>query len=347
MAGGKGERFWPRSREKTPKQLQRVYSDKTLLEETLLRARSITDAASIYIGCNETLKKIIRKTHKSIPEKNFIVEPEARNTAPIVALAALTLEQKFPGRVHVVLSADHFITPIAEFQKTMEKAVATARAGYLVTLGVKPSRPETGYGYIQAGKAISPGVRKIGRFVEKPDAARAAEFIQRTDHLWNSGIFIWKGETIIGEFETHARDIIDPILAGMKSRKVLEKKFKTVPKTPIDIAIMEKSSRVAVVDASFTWDDVGSWLSLERIVPDDGAANVFVPERSGKTRVVLNARGNTIVSDRKLIAVLGVNDVIVVDEGDVLFISSRDGIAGIKDLTASMRENPSLQKYLI
>ncbi|MBI3394511.1 MAG: mannose-1-phosphate guanylyltransferase [Spirochaetia bacterium] len=346
MAGGKGERFWPRSREKTPKQLQQVYSNKTLLEETLTRALTITDLPLIYIGCNAALKKTIQKKHPFLKDKNFVVEPEGRNTAPIIALAALILEKEHPGHVQVVLSADHFITPLAGFKKTVSAAVKAANQGWLVTLGVKPTRPEVGYGYIHAADELMPGVQKIHRFVEKPAMAQAQEYVKASDFFWNAGIFIWKASTILAEFEAHARDVLDPVKKALKGTKVSAPAFAKAPKTPIDIAIMEKSNKVAMIGASFLWDDVGSWLSLERIVTPDAAGNVFVPARGADGASIKGSSGNIVVSPHKMVALLGVKDLVVVEDGDVLFITDRSGISQIKELIADMRQNRSLQKYL-
>lgn len=346
MAGGKGERFWPRSRESRPKQLQKVYSGKTLLEETILRARAITDSKSIYIGCNPALKKAILKTHR-FPAANFIIEPEGRNTAPIVALAALQLEKKHPSRIHVVLSADHFITPLKEFQKTIGEALRAAADGWLVTLGVKPSRPETGYGYIAVGPRMKGSLaHPIQSFVEKPDAPRALEYIQKKNFFWNSGIFVWKGGVILEEFERHAPQILHPLRDSFSGAAALKRSFARIPKEPIDTAIMERSDRIAMIPASFTWDDVGSWLSLERIVPADGDGNVLVANEGRAQLVAHQAGRNIVMSSRKLVALVGIDDVIVVEDGDVLFISGRKGIGEIKELTARLRKNQTLQKFL-
>jgi len=346
MAGGKGERFWPRSREKCPKQLQKVYSDKTLLEETYFRAQKITDKNLIFIGCNASLKKAIIKTHKISPD-NFIIEPEGRNTAPIIALFTLIIENRLPGRVHVILSADHFITPVTEFKKTINKAVQTAENGYLVTLGIKPSRPETGYGYIAAGKAS--GKRDfydIKSFIEKPDLKKALSYIRKRNFFWNSGMFIWKSATIIEEFYAHAPDIICPIEDAYKSPARLKKTFKNIPRNPVDTAIMEKSGKVAMVPASFNWDDVGSWLSLERIAKSDKQGNIFLEKDKKSIIFQRDSSGNTVLSSNRPITMLGVKDLVIVDEGDLLFVSSKEEIAKIKELISDIRKNPALQKFL-
>jgi mannose-1-phosphate guanylyltransferase len=348
MAGGKGERFWPRSRISNPKQLQKVYSDRTLLEATFLRARSITDANRIFVGCNAELKRAILKTHKMIPASQFVVEPEGRNTAPIIALAALQFEKKFPGATHVVLSADHYIAPPEKFQSTLKTALAAAAAGWLVTLGVRPNRPEIGYGYIKAGaKMKGSGAHAIDSFVEKPDLERAKSYLGAGDYFWNSGIFIWPGRLILEEFERYAPEILAPLVGAGASAARLKQVFPKIPSTPVDIAILEKSQRIAMCPAEFAWDDVGSWLSLERIVPPGEGGNRTVSRRKKPALLAsLSSRNNLVVADKELVALLGVDDLIVVEEPDGLFISRRDQIDRIKELLAELRKNPSLQKYL-
>lgn len=346
MAGGKGERFWPRSTRSSPKQLQKIYSNKTLLQETIDRARKLTTADRIFIGCNAALKKAIQRGH-NVADANFIVEPEGRNTAPIVALAALHLEDRFPGAVHLVLSADHFIHPVDRFAESMQKAMGLARDGLLVTCGVVPSRPDSGYGYIQPDtKAKLPGGWRIARFHEKPDLSRAQDYV-RQGFLWNSGIFIWTGASILAEFEHHAPDILGPLRDAYRRPAVLRRVFGTIPDRPIDVAIMEKSDRSAVVSASFQWDDVGSWLALERIYANraDDQGNIVIGE--GIPTVTEGASGNIIVpGSKRLIALLGVKDMVCVETDNVLLIASKSGLDGIKRLMGQIKGKAALQRFL-
>lgn len=347
MAGGRGERFWPRSRERTPKQLRNVYSNKTLLEETIIRARTITDLSRIYIGCNASLRKAILSSPSGngFPEENFVVEPQAKNTAAIIALASLQIEKKYPGSVQVVLSADHFISPLDEFRNTIHKAIVAAESGRLVTLGIRPSRPETGYGYIESGDNMGTFIR-IASFVEKPDLPKALAFINSGRHYWNSGIFVWMGSVILAEFEKHAPEIITPIRSAAGGAK-LKNAFSVIPSEPVDKAILEKSDNIVMVESTFTWDDVGSWLSLERICPADSSGNIVVSQGARTKVAARNASSNIVATSKRLVAMLGVKDIVLVDEDDVLFVSTREGIGDIKGLIAEMREDPSLQKFLL
>ncbi len=342
MAGGKGERFWPRSRTSTPKQLQKVYSNKTLLKETIDRALTLTSLNRIFIGTNASLKKSILQQEKSFPEKNFILEPEGKNTAPIVALASLYFKEKFGNVTQIVLSADAFINPISEFTKTLKTAMLEAEDN-LVLLGIKPVRPETGYGYIGTGKPTKYGMEVKG-FFEKPDYKVALKYLKRKNFYWNPGIFIWKTDVILGEFAKHAPYILSPLKNKFPFANFgeLSAAFKLLPSEAIDTAIMEKSSLIRMVKASFDWDDVGSWLSLERVLKGDNNGN----HHTGKGVYHFNAKGNISSTKKELVTFLGVEDLIVVEEEDVLFISSKTGIKDIKLLLSDLKKNRSLQKYL-
>lgn len=349
MAGGKGERFWPKSTEKKPKQLQKIYSHKTLLEETYERAKLITDIKKIFIGCNEELKKQIIKSSK-IKKTQFVIEPIGRNTAPIIALATLQLEEKYKNAIYVVLSADHYISPKEEFQKTIKKAIQIAEKGYLVTCGVIPSRPEIGYGYIQKGQAIEENIYEVNQFHEKPELSKALEYIKK-GFYWNSGIFIWSGNSIIQEFEKNAPEIWNPIKENYKKYSNLKEVFPSIPDKPIDIAIMEKAKKIAVVESSFVWDDVGTWLSLERIYnsnpqyTDEKQNIILIPK---KANFYSSDSFSNIISgeSEKLFSLLGVENLIIVETKDVIFISRKDKIDSIKTMLKEMKSNENLKKYL-
>ena len=343
MAGGKGERFWPKSTASHPKQLQKIYSGKTLLEETVDRARLIAGKGQIYVGCNADLKRTIEKTHKRLNLK-FVVEPSGRNTAPIIALAALQLQKKHPGATMVVMSADHYIAPANKFKETLKAAISAAQEGRLVTLGIVPTRPDTGYGYIQKGKSGNAGVFDVASFKEKPDAKTALKYMKK-GYLWNSGIFIWKLDAILQEFESHAPQILKPLQSSYASVASLKKAFPRVPELPVDIAIMEKSKMSSVVPATFHWDDVGSWTALERIVESKKKGITLLGDKKPQL-VEQDSRDSVVVTDRGLVALLGVEDLILVEEGDVLFVASRQKLGGIKELLKQLKQNPTLQKYL-
>ncbi len=344
LAGGKGERFWPKSRAKSPKQLKKVYSNKTLLKETIDRAREITIPERIFIGTNAELKnKILEVDPEMIPKSNFILEPEGKNTAPIIALASLLFKEMFGDPIQIVLSADAYIQPIKEFIKTINLAVEQA-SDRLVILGVKPNRPETGYGYIATGKPIKNGYEVKG-FFEKPDLKTASKYIKKQNFYWNPGIFIWKTSTILSEFEKYASYILTPLQSSnsFRNQKKLKLAFKLLPSEAIDTAIMEKSINTNMIKATFDWDDVGSWVSLERVIPGDVDENHHI----GQKVFYYKSKRNISSIQKELVVFLGVDDLIVVEEDDVLFISSKKSIVDIKSLLASLKKNNSLQKYIL
>ena len=371
LAGGRGERFWPRSTKQKPKQLQEIYSQKTLLAETLERARLLTTEGNIFIGCSAHFREAILRRHpefstefslgsiEEFSEKGFIIEPEGRNTAPMIALAALELERRFPGAIHVVMPADHYITPPEDFVKTLKKAIQSARNNFLVTLGIPPRSPDSQYGYIQAAEAEETeknsksrkdrgtAARKILSFTEKPDRETAKKYLAQGNYFWNSGIFIWPGRLILSEFEEHAPHILNPLKDAQDKPQKLSLNFKQIPKLPIDIAIMEKSSKAAMITAKFQWDDLGSWTSLERVLKKDSKGNIlFTRQDKGMRFASLESSNNIIAVDEGLAAFLGVQDIILVQEGKVIFLAQRKSLDKMKEFLEQMRKNPALQEYI-
>jgi mannose-1-phosphate guanylyltransferase len=342
LAGGKGERFWPRSRESTPKQLQKVYSDKTLLQETLERAYTITDPSRIFIGTNEELKKSIMKSEAIIPSENYIIEPEGKNTAPIIALASLIFQKKFGNPNQVVLSADAYVNPVKEFTKNIKEGLRYCK-NHIVLLGVRPTRPETGYGYISTGKSID-ACFHVNGFHEKPDHKKALKYIKKRNFFWNPGIFIWSTDYILNEFEKYAQYILNPIKSSFphKKKSNIIQAFKQIPSEAIDTAILEKSTSILMLKTTFQWDDVGSWISLERVLEGDDDQNFHI----GKKSFHYHSYGNISSVKKEMIVFLGTQDIIVVEEEDLLFIASKAGLKDIKSLLTEFRKNKDLQKYL-
>ena len=362
LAGGKGERFWPRSQADKPKQLQCIYSDKSLLEETLKRARLLSKSKKrIFICCSSTFRRAIIKSHPYIASYPFIIEPQGCNTAAIIALAALHLERRFPGAIHVVLPADHYVAPPEAFCKTVKTAMTAAKRQLLLTIGISPKRPETQYGYIHSGEKIEDlDAYKIHAFTEKPNLNTAQKYLAKGGYYWNSGIFVWSGNTILQEFRKHAREIYEPIASafvhkglfrqGLFRRRLKRAFEQEIPILPVDVAILEKSSSLAMVPASFQWDDLGSWTSLERIMsPVDSAGNILFSRRKQGHLSSLESHDNIVALDQKknkgLVALLGVRDLVIVQEGDVLLVAKRNALDKMKELVKQVRENPSLQKY--
>ncbi len=303
---------------------------------------TLTDISRIYIGTNNELKKSILKIEKKFPETNFIIEPEGKNTAPIIALASLFFEKKYGDPVQVVLSADAYVNPIKEFSLNLKEAIYAAKQKNLVLLGVKPNRPETGYGYISIGKDITIG-SKVSSFHEKPDLKNAIKFLKKKNFYWNPGIFVWQNSVILSEFEKFAPYILNPLKKSFPFKpNELQSVFKQLPSEAIDTAIMEKSSSIVMIKSTFQWDDVGSWVSLERVLQGDSNRNYHIGNRSYHFK----SNGNISSSTKEMVVFLGVDDLVLVEEEDVILLSSKKGIGDIKLLLAEFKKNKDLQKYL-
>ncbi|MDI3534982.1 MAG: mannose-phosphate guanylyltransferase [Thermosediminibacterales bacterium] len=351
MAGGKGERFWPKSRTKLPKQLLKLFGNETMIQQTVNRLTRILDYEDIYIVTNKDYAEAIAQQLPLLPEENIIVEPMGKNTAPCIGLAALHIERKDPEAVMIVLPSDHLIKEEEKFLKTIKAAAHIAKEGEnLVTLGINPTRPETGYGYIQAGKKIKEiegnQVFKVQRFVEKPNLQTAKKYINSGDYLWNSGMFIWKVSTILQEIKKHMPELYSGLvnlkraLGTEEEDEVLEVEYSKFNSISIDYGIMEKADSIFVIPGDFGWDDVGSWTSLERIYEKDKNGNIM------KGNIVsLDTEKCIIEANGKLIATLGVKNLIVVDTEDATLICSKDKAQEIKRLLQEVKRN-KLETYL-
>jgi mannose-1-phosphate guanylyltransferase/mannose-6-phosphate isomerase len=340
LAGGAGERFWPRSREDVPKFFLSVDGGPSLLEATVERARRF--AGEVWVICGRAhARNVMRVT--GIPRGRVIIEPRRRNTALAVALAATRIASEHPDAVLAVLPADHRIPDAGAFARAMRRAAAAAdRADVLVTLGVRPTRAETGYGYIRlgdpAGSGFS-GLHRVARFVEKPSAARARRFLQHGGHLWNAGIFVWGVRTILEEVEAHAPGVhraLAPVRRSPRGRKApaaIERAYGRSPSLPIDVAVLEKSRRVWVLPVDFRWSDVGTWQSLaEELGVEPGRNRVL-----GGDVVAHEATGNLVWGDRRMIALVGVEGLAVIDTGDALLVTSLDESPEVKRVVDALR----------
>ena len=335
MAGGEGTRLWPLSRKKRPKQLLPLLSKKTLLEETLKRAMFITNRENIYIGTNAQLKKKIRKKVPYLKEKQFIVEPEGKNTAPIISLfcAWLKTKRKDTKAPVVVLAADHFISPCADWANAVESTYPFLE-NYIFCMGVKPTRPDTGYGYIETGSRLK-GTNKahyqVVRFREKPDLDQAQEYFADQKFCWNSGMFIFSAETFLKELVTHAPNIYETAFQCLQSKRSLKQYFSKMPNISVDYAIMEKTKNLAVVKTHFRWDDIGGFLSFERIQEKDEHGNCMSHQSYVQS---IDSTGNIIFANGKKlkVALLGIQDLVVAHHKGVLLIAKKEEAHKIKSL---------------
>jgi mannose-1-phosphate guanylyltransferase/mannose-6-phosphate isomerase len=351
MAGGSGTRFWPLSREKMPKQLLKIGGEESLIQQTIGRILPLIPFENLYIVTNWELSESIgqqlsAKYGRRLWDANFILEPEAKDSAPALALAALHLECIDPESIMVVLAADHFIHRSDLFLDLIRKAGETARHDFLVTFGIKPNRPETGYGYIKAVERVGAqdhnGVYKVERFVEKPSVETAKKYIEDGNYFWNSGIFVWKTKTFLKEIEKHA-----PLLhAGMQEIKkgigssqeadLIKQVFKKIDAISVDYAIMEKAACAAVIPADIGWSDVGSWSVLDDVSKHDISGNVI----SGNV-IDIGSKDTTVYAEKRLIATIGLKDTVVVDTQDATLVCNKEQAQDVKKVVAELKKRKS------
>jgi mannose-1-phosphate guanylyltransferase len=343
MAGGKGERFWPKSRARHPKQLLNLTGNGSMIQETVRRITPIVPTDNIYIITGALYAGPIQQQVPEIPRENIIIEPEGRNTAPCIGLAALMIGRKDPDGVMAVLASDHLINDAAGFRRLLQQGAGVAeKTDGIVTLGIKPDRPETGYGYIKLGQP-APGfsdVFKVERFTEKPYYETAVEFLANGKYLWNSGMFIWKLATIrrlIAEFmpDLHqGLEIIGQALETPESNAILGREFAKFEKISIDYGIMERAPQVYVLTADIGWDDVGSWTAIERIKAKDAMGNIIAKSNTALVDVkdcIIEADGE------KLIAAIGIKNMIYVETADAVLICPKNRAQDIKLILDKLR----------
>jgi mannose-1-phosphate guanylyltransferase len=348
LAGGSGERFWPLSRRNRPKQLLSLFSKETLLEATLRRLEGLVPPEQILILTNADQEAAVRALCPLLPRENIVAEPAKRDTAAAIALGAGWISKHAPDATMVVLPADHLIQDSAGFQRTLRVAVAAAeQTGELVTIGITPTWACPGFGYIEVGapaalaeKPEGPDVFDVARFREKPSAELAETFLKQGNFRWNAGMFIWTVRAILAAFNRHVPalgEFIGQLHRSTALEPILRDGFPALPKISIDYAVLEKADRVLMVEAGFDWDDIGSWTAIAKYLTAHGADNV------GNTPITaLESRQNLVYSTEKgMIALLGVQDLIVVQTADALLICNRHEAERIKNLVAQVP--PALQ----
>jgi mannose-1-phosphate guanylyltransferase len=348
LAGGSGERFWPLSRRARPKQLLRLVSEKTLLEETLARLEGFVPADRTLILTNTEQESAVRKLLGSFPKENVIAEPAKRDTAAAVALGTGWVVARDHAATMVVLPADHVIGNRSAFQETLTLAAdAAEETGELVTIGIKPTWACPGYGYIELGEPVrlrkrpdNNAVHRVLRFREKPNRDLAESFLRKGNFQWNAGMFVWSVPTVLREFNRHAPELaafISQLRAPKNFEKALRERFSNLPRISFDYAIMEKADRVLVVEVSFDWDDIGSWRAVANYFEKDkkgNAANCAITALDSSNNIVFEEDGTTI-------ALLGVHDLIVVRTKDALLVCDRHEAEKIKNLIGKLP--PELQ----
>ena len=349
LAGGSGERFWPLSRESHPKQLLNIAGEQSLIQQTVERLLPLTPINKIYIITNEqhaflTLSQLA--PYKFKPD-HLIAEPVGRNTAPAIALAAELFKDQ-PDEIMAVFPADHVLNDPDAFHETLRQAEEAAQQDYLVTLGVRPTRPETGYGYILKGGDIEKmhNAFKVGQFTEKPDRATAEHFFKQRRYFWNCGIFAWKVSAIRKELQEHAPEVVESLIdieqhldkaKGKFPYRVFNAKgkkiFGSLPSISIDYAVMENSKNAAMVPTSMPWNDVGAWSALDDVSKVDTDGNVL-----SKNVYQVDCTGTFVKADGRIVGAVGLKDMIVVDTPDALLICPKDRAQDVKQLVEQLKE---------
>ena len=340
MAGGSGTRFWPLSRKAKPKQFLALAGDQPLLTATVRRLPPLAMPADIYVVCGPAHAAAAKRLVRELPARNFIVEPCARNTAPCVGLAALHVAARQKKGIVAMLPADHHISRPEASREAVAESARLAEKGHIVTIGIRPHAPETGYGYLKVGARL-PGqgkgkskskvparnqAHKVERFVEKPDVVTAARYLADGHYLWNSGIFVFRADVILDEIRRampvlgEQLDVIQRAIGTSGYQKTLERVFPDCPSISIDYGVMEKSQRIVVVPADFGWSDVGSFAALPEVRPTDHLGNVAEGDA-----LVIDGRNNVVIATGgRPVAVVGMEGVVVIDAGDAILVCRKD-----------------------
>ncbi len=352
LAGGRGERLWPKSRKSLPKHLLPLLGDRTMIQETLVRLEGVVSDENIYIVTEEGQQEIIAQQLPQIPESNILVEPEGKNTAASIGLAAVHMEKKDPEGVMVSLHSDNWVGDVETFRRILRDCCVVAeRTGKLGTVGITPTYPATGFGYIRIGRVLDVELSTTfweGRkFVEKPDRSTAEEYVARGEYYWNGGMFTWRISSILNAIRQYMPSLyegcctIKRALGTHAETKEVAKVYRQLDKIPIDRGVMEKASDIFVARGDFPWDDVGTWAAIENHFPADAKGNVVI----GRFEEV-DSENCIIVGDDTLVATVGVSNLIVVKTPDALLICDKDRAEEVRGLVAKLSDTKEFRKYL-
>ena len=353
LAGGRGTRFWPRSRRTMAKQILALEGKQTMIQQTMARLLPLASASRFWVITNPDLRNEIRRQLGKLPERQIIAEPIARNTAPAIGLAAHILLRLDPQAVIGMFPADHVIADEEAFRKAVEHAVQIAASGEnIVVMGIQPARPETGYGYIETGGHVSEGVYRVKRFTEKPNLERAQEFVEAGNYYWNSGMFFWSARTLVNALREHFSESaphLEKIAAAFGTRdfdEVFAQDYANCENISVDYAVLEprsakgeRASNLFCIPANFGWNDLGSWAALyehHALMKGTASSDGNVIEGSGG--YTLDAEGNYIYAPRKFVAAVGVNNLVVVETEDALLVTTRQRSQDVSKIVKHLDE---------
>ncbi|GAA0542005.1 mannose-1-phosphate guanylyltransferase/mannose-6-phosphate isomerase [Rhizomicrobium palustre] len=342
LSGGSGTRLWPLSRNSLPKQLLALHGQQTMIQETVLRAQ-VPGASAPILLCNDSHRFLVAEQMQEVGVKPtaIVLEPVGRNTAPAAAVAALVAHEHDPEAVIALLPSDHVVSDEAAFRAALDVAIRAAEAGYIVTFGMSPTAPETGYGYIQRGAPVEavPGAFRVNAFKEKPNADVAAEYLADGGYFWNGGMFVFKAKTMIEEIERLAPDILPPVREALNKAahdldfvRLDKDSFSTAPNISIDYAIMEKTNKAVLVPCSIGWNDVGAWSSLWEVRAQDEAGNVFQGDVFAH-----DTRDSLVLSGKTLTALVGVKDLVVIATKDAVLVADKSHSQDVKHIVDQLK----------
>ena len=349
MAGGAGTRMWPLSRRKRPKHFLKLIDGKSLMRSSFERLVSFLPPEQINVITSTAHLDLVAEEIPELPPENLIGEPAVRDTANAVGLSAFILHERDPEGVMGIFTADHIIKPVDRYKAALERAYAAAaeHVGALVTLGINPTEPHTGYGYVQRGRALGDGVFEVREFKEKPDLETATKYLASGEYYWNSGMFVWRIQAILEQFKKHLPENFKLLsrlgnrqgAAGFSPREsrdaIVAEIYPDLPKISIDYGVMEKADQVILCEMDCDWLDVGSWTSLETVVAPDSVGNIGVAENF----VALDSTNNVFVSDDDhLLAAVGLKDIVVVHSRDATLICHKKDVQKIKDLAGQLHD---------
>lgn len=338
MAGGKGTRFWPLSTEEKPKQFLNLIGEETMIQMTVNRIKPIIPIERVFVCTGEMYVDLVKEQLPELPEQNIIIEPEGRNTAPCIALSAFVIKKYYKDANMIVLPSDHLISDEEEFRSVIKNADEFVKENKeaIITLGMEPTRPETGYGYIRYGKdekvINNHKVIKVDAFVEKPNKQKAEAYIKEGNYLWNGGMFLWSADNILNQIEKYSNDTYKAlkdieIVANEEIQELINNNYHKTEAISIDYAVMEKSDSIYVVPSRFGWDDVGSWEALDRYREKDDKGNVLV----GSAKVV-DSHESLVISSSHDIVVEGLRDIYVIENDGKILVGHKSNVANVKEL---------------
>lgn len=355
MAGGSGTRFWPKSTKKHPKQFHKLFGNGTMIQNTAERIKEIIPQERILVVTNDDYVDIVKEQLPKVPDTNIVGEPVAKNTAPCVAIAAELLLKKDPEAVMVVLPADHHITEPEKFRNILSSAVAKAEKGDgLVTIGIKPDRAETGFGYIHADQSEAEEIKgntveNVHGFKEKPDLDTAQQFLESGDYYWNSGMFVWRADTVLNEFEKQLPEMFNLVKASGQDLytdlhgAAINEFYSDCESVSVDYGIMEGAEKVFVVPGEFGWNDVGSWTAVYDLSDKNNSGNSI----QAVNVTFAGAENNLVVSDSgKMISLVGIDNAAVVETEDAILVCDLNQAQGVKEIVEQLKQNEDLKKFL-